>query len=279
MNMRSATYGVKNMINGINTSVHRVADLDGNYLYAYQILARSTTDRALMQSMYSACEANIDQTKLIECMETSQNIMNARLSGRFSTFSNAKPELVAARDKFNEYDKKMSDQKVAKVKSATDRGSVVETAALNTKEIFNANRNVYNNGAKPELGAQSVALSLRKAYLYILEVVMLVSGLLGPIFLGLSMFPVGSKPLLSWGALFLATGFCKICYTLIAGLSAIALVLSGPEHVDMLIFAMIVGGLAPILSLSISSILANSRSNTTLFRSICRQCSIWASAE
>jgi hypothetical protein len=95
--------------------------------------------------------------------------------------------------------------------------------------------------------------------LYLLEVLMLVLALVGPIFLGLSMFPVGTKPLVSWGALFLATGFCKICYTLIAGLSAVAMVLS--ENIDMSIFAIIVGGLAPILSVTMSSLLSSSLSS------------------
>lgn len=88
---------------------------------------------------------------------------------------------------------------------------------------------------------------------------MLVLALVGPIFLGLSMFPVGTKPLVSWGALFLAVGFCKICYTLIAGLSAVSMVLS--EDIDMSIFAIIVGGLAPILSVTVSSILCSSLSS------------------
>jgi hypothetical protein len=75
------------------------------------------------------------------------------------------------------------------------------------------------------------------------------------------MFPLGTKPLVSWGGLFLGAGFCKICYTLISGLSAVAIVLSGPKQVDMLVFGVIVGGLAPVLSLVISSVLSSSLSS------------------
>jgi hypothetical protein len=90
---------------------------------------------------------------------------------------------------------------------------------------------------------------------------MLVPGLVAPIFVGLSMFPLGTKPLVSWGILFLGAGFCNICYTLISGLSAVAIVLSGPKQVDMLVFGVIVGGLAPVLSLVISSVLSSSLSS------------------
>jgi hypothetical protein len=54
---------------------------------------------------------------------------------------------------------------------------------------------------------------------------MLVTALVGPVFLGLSLFPVGTKPLITWGVSFLTLGFCKICFSLISGLSALAIVL------------------------------------------------------
>jgi hypothetical protein len=102
----------------------------------------------------------------------------------------------------------------------------------------------------------------QKAFLYLLEVLMLVLALVRPIFVGLSMFPVGTKPLVSWGALFLATGFRKICYTMISGLSAVAMVLTGPDNIDMSVFAIIVGGIAPILSVTITSMLLSSFSGS-----------------
>jgi ABC-type transport system involved in cytochrome c biogenesis permease component len=88
---------------------------------------------------------------------------------------------------------------------------------------------------------------------YIIEVMMLVTGLIGPIFLALSMFPVGLKPLITWGTSFLTLGFCKICFSLISGLSSLAMVLSGPDNIDMLVTAIVLGLLAPVLSFSIAS--------------------------
>jgi hypothetical protein len=259
-NMRMATYGVKNMINNMNNSVHRVVELDVSYQKAYQALARASFDSFLMQSLYSSCEANIDQAKLNECLTIGQGLMNTRLNGRFSSLGSAKPELNTAFNNINATQTNQSNQKVNKAKESTNKGSVTETIGTpsNATSIFNATS--LSNGVNPQDATfQKNILALRKAFLYLLEVLMLVLALVGPIFLGLSMFPVGTKPLVSWGALFLATGFCKICYTLIAGLSAVAMVLS--ENIDMSIFAIIVGGLAPILSVTMSSILSSSLSS------------------
>jgi hypothetical protein len=44
---------------------------------------------------------------------------------------------------------------------------------------------------------------------------------------------VDTKPLIAWGVSFLSLGFCKICYTLISGLSSIAFVYADPDNIDV----------------------------------------------
>jgi hypothetical protein len=206
-NMRSVTFGAKDIINNINRSMHRVVDLDVNYQKAFQVLARSSVDGYLMQSLYSSCEANIDQTKLVECLATGQALMDARLNGRFSSIlSSTKPELTTAVTNINKSQKDESDQKVARAKRATDKGSVAEAAGAatpnNLSQVFNASRII--NGRNPgDLTFQKNVLALRKAFMYLLEIFMLVLALVAPIFVGLSMFPVGTKPLVSWATLLL----------------------------------------------------------------------------
>jgi hypothetical protein len=82
---------------------------------------------------------------------------------------------------------------------------------------------------------------------------MIITGLVGPIFLGLSLFPVGTKPVIAWGVSFLSLGFCKICYTLISGLSSIAFVYAGPDNIDASTVAVVLGILSPVLAFSIAS--------------------------
>jgi hypothetical protein len=216
-----------------------------------------------MQSLYNSCEADIDQSKLTSCLATNKAIMDSRLNNRFgSLLSGAKPEIVQAGNELDRYAQDKSNQRATRAQTPTDRGAVTETAAnpANLTKIFNADR-LLNGVSAQDLGFQKNILAFRKAFMYLLEVLMLVLGLVAPIFVGLSMFPVGTKPLVSWGILFLGAGFCKVCYTLISGVSAVAIVLSGPKQVDMLVFGVIVGGLAPVLSLVISSVLSSSLSS------------------
>jgi hypothetical protein len=92
-----------------------------------------------------------------------------------------------------------------------------------------------------------------KIEVYFTEIMMLITALIGPIFLGLSLFPVGTKPLIAWGTSFLSLGFCKICYSLISGLFSIAFVFAGPENTDMTVVAVVLGLLSPVLAFSIAS--------------------------
>lgn len=266
-NMRNLTYGARGAINSINTSVYRVVDLDISYQTAFKVLARSSADRYMMNYLYNSCEANIDVAKHRDCLATAQSIMNARLTGRFSALNtnSTKAEMTAAMQEFDRYDNLVATQRAAEAQQRANEGGVSKTVKDNPadpekpQEIFNATRVPSIANYRP--GFNEAFLAARKAFLYILEIMILVIGLVGPMFLGLSMFPIGTKPLVAWGNLFLSIGFCKICYTMIAGLSSVAMVLSGPTNVDMLIFSVVVGGLAPILAVTVASILSNALSS------------------
>jgi hypothetical protein len=70
---------------------------------------------------------------------------------------------------------------------------------------------------------------------------MLVTGLIGPIFVAVSLFPVGTKPMVAWAVSFVTIGFCKICYSLISGLAVIAMVYAGPDNSDITVASLVLG--------------------------------------
>jgi uncharacterized membrane protein (DUF485 family) len=49
-------------------------------------------------------------------------------------------------------------------------------------------------------------------------------------------------------ASFMSLSFCKIYFSLISGLSAIAFVYAGPVNTDMTVVAVVLGLLAPVIS-------------------------------
>jgi hypothetical protein len=137
--------------------------------------------------------------------------------------------------------------------SPSPSASSAAAAAKPTTQTFDAlNSATYNTDASMQSVIDTL-LSVRKAFLFILESMMLVTALLGPIFVSLSLFPVGTKPIIAWAVSFLTIGFCKICYSLISGLSAIAMVYAGPKNTDMTVAAVALGLLAPALAFVVAS--------------------------
>jgi hypothetical protein len=114
-----ATYGVKNMINDMNNSVHRVVELDVIYQKAYQALARASFDSFLIQYLYNSCEANIDQAKLNECLTNSQTMINTRLNRRFNSLSSTRPEMAAAISDIN------TKQTTSRIRRRLEEGKLV----------------------------------------------------------------------------------------------------------------------------------------------------------
>ena len=265
-NMRAATLFSRDVINNINTSIYRVVDLDLDYQTAMKVLLVSNEQRAVMDYLTNTCAANVNQGVLADCIARMRTIDNFLLTRSASSFGNSSnPEIQKQIQAFRTYNAELRTKAEAnlrvnapgKVASAVN-GSPVINSANNEVNVFSINSSNY-------LDAQTyfapMILGLGKAFLYLLEITMMVTGLVGPIFLGLSMFPVGTKPLVAWGTLFLGTGFCKICYSLVTGLMATAMVLAGPESADMMILAIVLGVLSPILSVTISSVLASSLSS------------------
>jgi ABC-type transport system involved in cytochrome c biogenesis permease component len=64
---------------------------------------------------------------------------------------------------------------------------------------------------------------------------------------------VDTESIAAWVVSFLTIGFCKICYSLISGLSAIAMVYAGPDNSDMIVASVVLGLFAPVLSFVIAS--------------------------
>jgi hypothetical protein len=144
------------------------------------------------------------------------------------------------------------------VKIANDKPEASSTTSSNQSEVkptdpVSVLDSSYFEDDEALKGITKTIMSFRVAFIYIVEVMMIITGLVGPIFLGLSLFPVGTKPLIAWGVSFLSLGFCKICYTLISGLSSIAFVYAGPDNTDATTVAVVLGILSPVLAFSIAS--------------------------
>jgi hypothetical protein len=265
-NLRSLTLVSKDVINNINTSIYRVVDLDIDYQSALKVLLVSNEQRAVMDYLANTCAANINQGVLADCIARMRTLDNFLLTRSTSSFGNSSnPDVQRQIQEFRTYNASLRQKAEQRLK-VTDPGTV--STAVNSSPVINSNGNEVNvfainssNYSDAQTYFAPIILSIGKSFLYLIEAMMMVTALVGPMFLGLSMFPVGTKPLITWGTLFLATGFCKICYSLITGIVTVAMVLAGPQSADMMILAIVLGVLAPILSITLASTLSSSLSS------------------
>jgi hypothetical protein len=247
--MRDLTIKARDAMNGINRSVATVMSAEADMQTAINAMTGSGALRKVVNSMFNTCNATNQVKDFEQCMATKVIAAKALVRDRSSKWQSSNPNsnqggefqtrvteiasgLISEIDVNSDLIKKIQASQAATPNSNQPQNN--QNGSPNAQNN-NQNNNAQNQPLTPNGNTQpgifnikneddadaynKVIASFRKAFLYIIEVMMLVTALVGPIFLGLSLFPVTNKPFLPWGISFLSLGFCKTCYTLIAGLS------------------------------------------------------------
>jgi hypothetical protein len=94
-------------------------------------------------------------------------------------------------------------------------------------------------------------MAIGMGFQWCIEISLLLTSLLGPIAVALTLLPVGQKAIFAWAIGFYTVGFTKLSYNIICGLVATIVLNSGND--DPMIFAFITAILAPILSMAIAA--------------------------
>jgi hypothetical protein len=247
-NMKDFTNLARDTMNGFDRSINTIIDSEVSLSAARKVLAYADIATTVVDMSVSQCQSITELEKLNTCLlakKTSANFQLNALQGRYfdiasvATGHSAEWQNQVAKWKkhVQDYSENSFDvSKVIQIAEGDKNTDITKISGFNdTKEL------------------RRIILSFRGSFLYIIEVMMLITGLIGPIFVALSMFPVGTKPMIAWGTSFLSLGFCKICFSLISGLSSLAMVYSDPDNVDMLVAAIVLGLMAPVLAFSIAS--------------------------
>jgi hypothetical protein len=254
-NMRRLTLTTRDVINNINISVNSVIDAEVSIRSANEAISGDILSQIAVGRLYRQCVASADLNKIRRCADSTRLQINAWTGGAApaqQVSSNA--QYQAQLTKFAEKMRQRNSSRYNQVLAGADENNPASPNRVTGQP--NPGLSVldpsYYEDDKSE-GITKTIMSFRVAFIYIVEVMMLITGLIGPIFLGLSLFPVGTKPLIAWGTSFLSLGFCKVCYTLISGLSSIAFVYAGSENIDATTVAVVLGLLSPVLAFSIAS--------------------------
>jgi hypothetical protein len=239
-NMRRLTLTTRDVINNINISVNSVIDAEVSIRAANDAIGNNFLSQIVVGRLYKQCVASADLNKIRRCADATRLEVNTWTGGAApaqQVSSNA--QYQAQLTKFTEKMRQRNTSRFNQVVStANDPPNPVVSQVNPGLSVLDPS---YYESDKSLEDITKTIMSFRVAFIYIVEVMMLITGLIGPIFLGLSLFPVGTKPLIAWGTSFLSLGFCKVCYTLISGLSSIAFVYAGPENIDATTVAVVLG--------------------------------------
>jgi hypothetical protein len=249
-NMREMTLGTRDAMNSFNATLNRVIDADMSLRSAVGVLGKADAIMTLVDNVSGSCQAITEFNKYHDCMTTKGDFVKLATKGLDGSWPNVNTNSSYGA----QWQKEIDQWKDYTTNYTKNRFDVKDLNKLREGSLTSALadiRNIHTFQDTAEL--RGIILSMRGSFLYIIEVMMLVTALVGPIFLALSLFPVGFKPLITWGTSFLTLGFCKICFSLISGLSSLAMVLAGPNNVDMLVTAIVLGLLSPVLAFSIAS--------------------------
>jgi hypothetical protein len=265
-NMSKLTLTTRDIMNNVNSMVNQVISSEVSIKSASIALSNNFWVSLYVDSSYKACASSPYPDRIVSCLNGAKIQADALVGAQSPGVGNS-AEFQTQLDKWKNA-QLASNARIARDAAEigganTQPGNIPAgaTAPLNPSATPSTpggfppsvlDEQFYTNQSNLD-SVVSTIMSFRKGFAYIIEIMMLVTGLIGPIFLGLSLFPVGTKPLIAWGVSFLSLGFCKICYSLISGLSSIAFVLAGPENTDMTVVAVVLGILSPVLAFSIAS--------------------------
>jgi hypothetical protein len=249
-NMKDLTLGARDAMNGFNVTLNKVVDAEVSLRSATDVLRNFDTIISFADSQVKSCQSETEYQRFEQCMA----IKGAQVQTVSKGLERLWPSSGAGSGNGAKWQQEIQDWKDYTANYTKNR---FNTSTLDVMKGGNILNKITDIGKvrtfKDTTDLRAVILSFRGSFLYIVEVMMLVTALVGPVFLALSLFPVGTKPLLTWGVSFLTLGFCKICFSLISGLSSLAMVLSGPNNVDMLVTSIVLGLLAPVLAVSVAS--------------------------
>ena len=94
-------------------------------------------------------------------------------------------------------------------------------------------------------------MAVGAAFLVSLEIAQLITGLVGPLFLGISLIPVPGTPWVTWLINFFGISFIDICYKILVGYTAITILHAGPT--DPLIYPLIISFLGIIFAIILAA--------------------------
>lgn len=242
-NLAQLTLEMRGIINGINAQVVETVGANLDFQSSLDNLSGYSSARGQVSQLANQCNAITKQEELQLCLQDA----TAKADGLIQAYRASNPAEAWISDI-----QALADQ----IGLIGGLGGSVGGAVSGGLDggIGGAVNGAVSGFAAPLLMvAEAVIIAFQGAFQYGIEVAMIVTGLMGPIALGLSFLPFGAKPIYAWLTGFWSLGICKLSLNLITGLVATSVQTAGPTHADTLVNAIAIGLLSPLLALGLAA--------------------------
>lgn len=231
-NLAQATIGIRNIINYYNNETLQLLSTSIDLQANLSSLADYTDATNIVTGLRSQCDGITDQEKLKDCLNLTRQSAEEILSFYRQEHGDTAPDWVRS----------IQQQ--------------VEAAATDPASPPPAGSNPLVNALATQLVAvlvEGFLMAMQAAFQLLIEIALLLTALIGPIPIGLSILPFGAKPMFAWLSGFGALGLCKLSLNLMTGIVATVSIQSGPDTIDPIITGILLGVLSPVLAFALAS--------------------------
>ena len=212
--LAGATLGLREMIQQTNQTMLETVTASVRLQEAYQTVMRLNGDIEAIRKLQEQCAQISNPTQQKECYENNQKKAD---------------EII----------------KSAQRNILFQRINILEQTKESLGRILRIPQSVIQTVFR------IVLFSIGYAYQWIIEISLLITALFGPLAVGGSLLPMAKKPIISWLTAMFSIGLAKLSYNMICGL--VAIMMFNSAFFDPMIFPIIVGFFAPILSVCLAT--------------------------
>lgn len=231
-----ATLGIRNYINNVNQFVLENAAASADLRANFQGVLESQTARLAMGNAVNNCQRNSKTNREnIDCLTQTKE-----------QFQSEYPELFIKSGGVSPGPLNDIVQKIDRVISSV--GDAIENGA-NPLEIALSPVNAIVGSNLMEL-VTIIMLALNGAYQWAIELTFLLTALLGPLAVGGSLLPIGTKPIFAWLTGFFSVGMAKLSFNIITGFAGQLMATSRASQPMFFLFTIAI--FAPFLSSGIA---------------------------
>lgn len=225
--LRQTSTTMRALINQTNAQVLEIANASLVYeTHLNEVLDYGNAEKAI-RDVRAQCNGMTNNEQLIACLEQGHQQATAIVDGfnvRYGTtvWGNRLTNLVKTA---------ISDLRDNPLLAANLKGAVVNPLISLAIEAFLA--------------------ALQNAFHYLVELSFILTAMLGPIALGLTLSPLGGIALYAWIISFLSVGLAKLCFNVVTAMLVTMIYQAGP--LDPMVNMILLGLLAPVLSFAMAA--------------------------